>query len=454
MTFVPGYSHDVFVSYAHGDDRGWIDSLVNRLRDSINRRLGNEIALWIDDKDLRPSRNFQKDIPKEVRTSAVFLALASPNFIKSDYCINVECQSYKETIAAKLARFKTDTFENELFVLRTRILPIDENLQWKLFEGASDIVFCDDSDSYAIGSPEFESSFRRLSGELLSLLKNMHNHSTPVFLYPRKPSPGLQEAHSVLSRELAAQNYRVLPESEIDPEAELRKSALSVFLLGEVYDEKLRPLAELAAKLPKRWVVWCSRACEADRNVTLLGLGEYLEQLESVENTKTFLDSSVTISKLKDEVLSLLGPAQNIPADLEGKPRVYLVYDRQKTIEAKKAGLIREHFGNQAQFEFSDDPVQHSTRLIRSDGVLLVWGMAEQEWCTQQFEQMLRTSRNARSKGLCLFDPQESKKASVEELKQKGTDLWIAEQFGPRFDPDRLQPFFEPLRERGPREAP
>jgi len=454
MPFVPGYSQDVFVSYAHGDDRGWIDSLVNRLRDSINRRLGAEIALWIDDKDLRPSRNFQKDIPKEVRSSAVFLPLASPNFIKSDYCINVECQSYKETIAPKLARFKTDTFENEQFVLRTRILPIEANLQWKLFEGVSDIPFCDDSDSFAIGSPEFESSFRRLSGELLLLLKKMHNHSTPVFLYPRNPSPALQEARSVLSRELAAQNYRVLPESEIDPQAELRDSALSVFLLGEVYDDKLRPLAELASRLRKPWLVWCSRASEVQQNATLLGLSEYLEQLESLEQTKTFLDSAVTIPKLREEVLALLGPAPDTPPYLEGKPRVYLVYDRQKTAEAKRAGLIRQHFGNEAQFEFSDDPVQHSSRLIRSDGVLLVWGMAEQEWCTRQFEQMLRTSRNARSRGLCLFDPEESKRESVEELKQKGTDLCIAEQFGPRFDPARLEPFFEPLRGSGPGGAP
>jgi len=452
MSFVPGYSHDVFVSYAHEDDRDWIDALVNRLERTLNRLLGTKIALWIDKKDLRPSRNFQKDIPQEVRSSAIFLLLASPSYINSNYCVNVECEAYEETRAAKEARFKADAFQNELFVLRSRILPIDADLQWKLFAGASDIDFCDDSYSYTIGSPEFESSFRRLTAELLSLLKRMHNHSTPVFLYPRNPSPGLEEARSVLSRELAAQNYRVLPESEIDPQAQLRDSALSVFLLGEVYDDKLRPLAELAAKLRKRWVVWCSQAFEAAQSAPLLGLGKFLDQLESQE--KTYLSSAATVPKLKEEVLSLLSPAPGTPPDPSGKPRVYLVYDRKKRDEVVNAGLIKTYFDSEAHFEFFDDPLQHSSRLVRSDGVLLVWGKAEQEWCTREFEQMLRTSRNARSRGLCLFDPEETKRKSVEELKQKRTDFCIAEQFGPRFDPDRLEPFFQPLRRGGPGGAP
>jgi hypothetical protein len=47
MAFVPGFEHDVFISYAHGDDRDWINSFLDRLRPALNRLLlGSDV--WID----------------------------------------------------------------------------------------------------------------------------------------------------------------------------------------------------------------------------------------------------------------------------------------------------------------------------------------------------------------------------------------------------------------------
>lgn len=59
--------------------------------------------------------------------------------------------------------------------------------------GIGDIVFCDQADTLAIGTPAFEASFRSLTGELVALLQRMRNHSTPVFLYPPNPSAELQD---------------------------------------------------------------------------------------------------------------------------------------------------------------------------------------------------------------------------------------------------------------------
>jgi hypothetical protein len=60
---------------------------------------------------------------------------------------------------------------------------------------------------------------------------------------------------------------------------------------------------------------------------------------------------------------------------------------------------------------------------------------------------MIQTSGRSRARGLCLFDPVESKTAAVQQLRTGFGDLYIGEEFG-RFDPARLTTFFNPLLRR------
>jgi hypothetical protein len=83
--------------------------------------------------------------------------------------------------------------------------------------------------------------------------------------------------------------------------------------------------------------------------------------------------------------------------------------------------------------------------LTQSDGVLLVWGKAGEKWCAEEFENMVRQSGQAKSRGLCLFDPKESKIALAEQIRTKLSAVHVAEQFG-AFNAAGLEPFFHPLR--------
>src|SRR5262245_33637414 len=138
MAYVPGFQHDVFVSYAHGDDREWINRLIDRLDPALKQRLGVRAAIWLDDDALRKSRDFSKEIPESVRSSAVFLFLPSPSYIRSRYCVDQECAVFERTIAGRRSRFAAG-FANDLFALRCPILPIDGNEHWSLFPGLTDI---------------------------------------------------------------------------------------------------------------------------------------------------------------------------------------------------------------------------------------------------------------------------------------------------------------------------
>jgi len=58
---------------------------------------------------------------------------------------------------------------------------------------------------------------------------------------------------------------------------------------------------------------------------------------------------------------------------------------------------------------------------------------------------MARLPKQAKSRGLCLFDPRESKIVLAEQVRTEYAAIHVAEQFG-QFNPALLEPFFAPLR--------
>lgn len=448
MTYTPGYSHDIFVSYAHGDDRAWIATFVERLNTELDRRLGIKTEIWIDKDDNRATRDFTKEIPDSVRASAVFLLLPSPTYIRSAYCVDEECRIFASLLEQRRAQFSASTFANELFALRCPILAVDDNEHWKLFEGLTDIPFYGESGTLSMGSAEFSHSFGRLVDELCGLLKRMRNHSTAVFVYPPRPGPDVADVRLSLVAELTARSYRVLPDRNVSLQGQLRESALSVFLLGEQYDEVAAQLVDIAASdAGKPWVVWCSPTIDraaADQ----VGFSAHVEQLEAP--TKTYLSPRTLTAKLKEEVLGLLRPGAQARTPSDGKPRVYLVYNARDLNERKNAGLISYSFRREFHFDHPDDPAQHSKRLTGSDGVLLIWGNADQEWCEREFLEIVQTARDRDARGLCVFDPKETKLQALDEIRRSFGEqgrFFISEEYG-KFDPARLESFFSALRRR------
>src|SRR5882762_645401 len=279
MAFVPGYKHDVFVSYAHGDNREWISRFVGRLESELKNKLGDSADVWLDDSDLRKTRNFRKEIPDSVTSTATFLLLPSPAYIRSQYCVEIECRAFEETLPSKKARFAAKGFANEKYAVRCPIEQVDDNEHWQLFPGLTDIPFFDASGTYAVGKPKFERSLRELTQTILPLLKRMRNQCTPVFVYPRNPDEDeLKKVRASLVNELEDMSYRVLPDRYVSLPDQLREASLAVFLQGEQYDGSVKELAEVARQQGRPWVVWCSPSGEATKVPEQMVQLEFLEQ--------------------------------------------------------------------------------------------------------------------------------------------------------------------------------
>lgn len=91
MALVPGFEHDVFVSYSHVDDLGdekWITNFHQKLEIELAKRHGRmgAVTLWRDER-LRGNDLFDAKIAHAIERSALFLAVTSYGYLRSDYCL-------------------------------------------------------------------------------------------------------------------------------------------------------------------------------------------------------------------------------------------------------------------------------------------------------------------------------------------------------------------------------
>ncbi len=93
MTQSPGYEHDIFISYAHNDNYGfggrpgWVDVFEDWLFNWLRKRRGlTDLRIWRDKKRMHGNTVFDDAIQNAVDSSAIFLALTSRNYLRSDYC--------------------------------------------------------------------------------------------------------------------------------------------------------------------------------------------------------------------------------------------------------------------------------------------------------------------------------------------------------------------------------
>ena len=118
MAYVPSFEHDVFISYAHADNKdkrvtAFRDSLVQRLTSVLGSRAFHKPEEWVffDQTGLRTGDEFSPKLERAARRSAVMISLLSNSYLQARWCIK-ETEWFEE--AGKLAR---DPVERRLIPL-------------------------------------------------------------------------------------------------------------------------------------------------------------------------------------------------------------------------------------------------------------------------------------------------------------------------------------------------
>ncbi len=95
MPVVPGFKYDLFVSYAHQNDRpwGWVSEFIKTLKAELEGK-SREFSIWWD-PGLRSGEDFNIAIADAISESAVFLSVLSPAYGDSSYC-RLEIEEFRQ----------------------------------------------------------------------------------------------------------------------------------------------------------------------------------------------------------------------------------------------------------------------------------------------------------------------------------------------------------------------
>jgi len=93
MAYIPGFDHDLFVSYARLDDvpieqrtKGWVESFIDELQTEVRQRLGaKDFHVWMDPQ-VDCSRPLTPQILEIASRSAMLLVVMSPAYLNSEWC--------------------------------------------------------------------------------------------------------------------------------------------------------------------------------------------------------------------------------------------------------------------------------------------------------------------------------------------------------------------------------
>jgi hypothetical protein len=93
-TYVPGFEHDVFISYARVDDtpefglQGWVSTFAEGVTKRLARQLGGSdcFSVWLDRTRLDGASLLTAGIERPLKKTAVMVVLLSNGYLESSWC--------------------------------------------------------------------------------------------------------------------------------------------------------------------------------------------------------------------------------------------------------------------------------------------------------------------------------------------------------------------------------
>ena len=86
-------THHLFLSYSRKDNKpktpegeGWITAFYRRLQAQHEHYTGRELQIFFDTEEIDDGSDWQGRLAQGLRTSRLFLAFLSPNYIRSKNC--------------------------------------------------------------------------------------------------------------------------------------------------------------------------------------------------------------------------------------------------------------------------------------------------------------------------------------------------------------------------------
>jgi hypothetical protein len=450
MAHVPGFAHDVFISYSHLDNqhvdegKGWVTDFHRRLQIELDEELGAKAAIWRDPR-IGSADDFTADLTKQLRSTAVLIAVVSPAYLNSRWC-EWELKGFVEgerragdlwveskARAIKVIKRPGDQDAHREIVLRetkgVELFTTDEGQQ-RSFELSPD-------------APVFQRRLEELAQDICKILKLLRRQRT-VFL--GSASPAMAADRDKVNREMTAQQLRVLsaPADGGDDADALQRVMQECALSIHFVDRDATAAApadlerDMAGRLELRQVVKVRDG--GPGNPQNWDATEQRGDVEMLVNLPTHELNKTVLRKLKNPVERSGGRELT---------RVYLICERQDNplLTNNRARSLRDHLrslGLEVKLplaeggdvaEFSRD---NRNKLRTCDAVLLYWGGSRQGWFEERLVELTQAIGWRRGKSFVasaayVSDPHNPVKENyetqeVDELIKQFATLDIADE--------------------------
>lgn len=450
MAFVPGYRHDLFLSYSHAETV-WVEAFRKALCQEFQERAGKPVSVWQDNQKLRLGQKWTTEIEEGIQHAAAFLAIVSPSYHNSDWCRDerrILLEHYGD-----LEGLRVESFYRFLKIIKA---PGPDKAHEKLFREVQHVKFFSENDGYELplDSPQFASTIRDSVRAIRELLQIISNKKRKLYV---APGPKEMDAERKdLQNQLSDYGYNVRPgiplsaDYGLDPvREEMEETSVVIFVLGGVYDKFTEDQIDVAKELGKRTIFWVHPGKSKTTGKAQENLLSRIREAQDLPPGSQVL-GGVSLRAMIEQLWGVLQgqeePKTPPPDANSGVAKVYLLYDTTMPGESRIATRLRDMVAQEKLVVFQSGQDGDHEQLMRASNAVLLFRSVnpDPDWWLK-----FNVKELAYAKEMYKREPDFDAKAVLvaepARVQEEARNIPVFPYLEP-FSPKTLDPFFDKLR--------
>jgi len=439
------FRSDIFVSYAQLDNQplvegrgGWVANLHRALETRLRQLRGEEVTVWRDPK-LQGNDAFDEDLVDRLQQSAVFVAVVSPRYLKSEWCRR-EVEAFLKASTATGGVTVGDS--SRLFkILKTPVSveqqprALQTQLGYEFFKTDPETGRVRELDE--VFGPDAQREFwiklddlaHDIADVLDKLARPAGSSPSPIAapgrtIYLAETTSDLRERREAIKSDLLQRGLTVLPELQVplsEPDCstfvreQLARCTLSVHLIGRHYgfvpegsnDSIVVLQHDLAVDrgLTGNFgrLIWLPPELKFDderQRRVVAGFEDDPRRLTGAELVKAPFSEFMAVlhERLNPE------PDQSPPVEPSHAKLIYLICDRRDTDAVRPLMDVLFKAGEVVLPTFEGDEADiretHEEYLRECDAALIYYGAGNELWLRRKMRELQKSAGYGRQKPL------------------------------------------------------
>jgi|JI10StandDraft_1071094.scaffolds.fasta_scaffold338158_1 hypothetical protein len=443
MAYIPGYTYDIFISYAHLDNEkmpgqmdGWIELFYKSLNLKLAQRIGkmDAVKIWWDSKKLDGSKLFDNSIEDGIRNSAIMISLVSPGYLQSEYC-----RKEMDLFCSKSTAEKTGlSVGDNSRIIKVLLNNIPHTQLPEQFGRATGFPFylAEDNDDFGdplnASHPSYAEQLKALrdslvkmfelfpkqpnvsEAEIINVLTDSDSKEDKFTLFFGEVSDSLRSTRKRSITELENTGYTILtgvppPEESTAHDKKitevLKKADLAVHLLDQFPGRDIegtdtwfpKRQAELSLELAPAKMLWVPAELDLEE-VEEETYKSFLSKIESGNSSeKTFEYVKGNKSEISKQILDYANAIKQSRVRAESDQKISVLLDTHFSDQQYAFSLGQAIFQNNMQPYINpqeDDPRKNmnllADRISQVNKLVFLYGSVSREWVLERMSAALQ----------------------------------------------------------------